>query len=106
MSSHKVKNIEAGAIMLANDLRTGLTVYLQENKEWSLTLQNAWVIRSDAEASMANATGAQAVNDNDVTDPYLVATTIDGKPTHIRECLRTTGPSIEYLPAASWAAAS
>lgn len=98
MSSHKVKSIESSAILLANNLRTGLTVYLRDDSGWSANRQDAWILTNDAEADMAKAIGARAAADNDVIDPYLVDTTLEGDPTHIRERLRTTGPSVDYLP--------
>lgn len=97
MSTHHVKNVKAGAILLANDLRTGLTVYLQRDGSWSSSQEQAWIVTNDAEAEEAKALGAISADNNDVMEPYLVDTTPDGDPTHIREQLRTTGPSVEYI---------
>lgn len=97
MSTHHVKNIKAGAILLANDLRTGLTVYLQRDGQWSSSQGQAWIVTNDAEAEEAKALGAISADNNDVMEPYLVDTTTDGDPTHIREQLRTTGPSVAYI---------
>jgi len=96
MSSHNVKSIKQGAILVANNLRTGLTVYLTEKNSWSEELQDAWIIRNDAEADQAKTFGAESSDANEVMDPYLVDTTQEGHPTHIREHLRTTGPSVCY----------
>lgn len=100
MSSQKIKNIKHGAIVLANDLRTGLTSYLCEDGSWSDNLHAAWVVTNDADADQAKLLAANATDANDVTGAYLVDTTVDGLPTHIREHLRTTGPSVAYLSTA------
>ncbi len=97
MSSHSVKNIEQGAILLANDLRTGRTVYLRKDGNWSTAKEDAWIVTSESESEQAKALGKISTDDNEVMDAYLVDTTYDGDPTHIREQLRTTGPSINYL---------
>ena len=97
MSSHNVKNIQNGAILIANDLRTGMTVYLGNDNGWSTNWAEAWVITDDAKAGSAMMFAAKAVANNEVIDPYLVDTTPEGQPTHTRERLRTTGPSVDYL---------
>ncbi len=101
MSSHSVKNIQQGAILVANDLRTGLTVCLANDDSWSINWLDARVITNEDEALSAEAFAAKAVANNDVIDPYLVDTTPDGNPTHTRERLRTTGPSVDYLSTAT-----
>ncbi|MFK7893593.1 MAG: DUF2849 domain-containing protein [Granulosicoccus sp.] len=97
MSSHDLKNIDKGAILLASDLRTGLTVYLRRDSSWSSNAREAWVVTNDAEADKAKTLGANSESANEVMEPYLVDTTETGDPTHIREHLRTTGPSVDYL---------
>ncbi len=97
MSTHDVKNVDQGAIMLANDLRTGLTVYLRRDGSWSATISDAWIMSNDSEAEQAKVLGENSSKANEVMDPYLVDTTESGDPTHIREQLRTSGPSVNYL---------
>ena len=89
--------IKNGAIVVANDLRTGLTVCLGNDWGWGDNWMEAWVITNDAEANAAMLFAQTAVANNDVIDPYLVDTTPEGKPTHTRERLRITGPSVDYL---------
>lgn len=97
MSTHDVKSIDKGAILLANNLRTGLTVYLRRDGSWSPNSGEAWIVTNDTEAEQAKEFGATSASANEVMDPYLVDTTDAGNPTHIREHLRTTGPSVNYL---------
>ena len=97
MSTHDVKSVDKGAIMLANDLRTGLTVYLKRDGSWSTESSEAWIMTNDTEAGKAKELGAKSTHANEVMDPYLVDTTDEGDPTHIREQLRTSGPSVNYL---------
>lgn len=97
MSSHSVKKIQQGAILVANDLRTGLTVCLANDDSWSINWQDARLITNEDEANLAEAFAAKAVANNDVIDPYLVDTTREGNPIHTREHLRTTGPSVDYV---------
>jgi len=97
MSSHSVTQIKHGAIYIANELCTGQTVCLTVDDRWSTNWQDAWVITSEESASSAILLAAKAVADNRVIDPYLVDTSPEGNPTHKRERLRLTGPSVDYL---------
>lgn len=97
MSSSTVNNIQNGAIVVANDLRTGMTVCLGNNHRWSVNWQEAWVITNDLAANSAMEFAAKSIANNDVIDAYLVYINADGEPSHTRERLRKTGPSVDYL---------
>jgi len=97
MATHNVKEIKDCALLLANDLRTGLTVYLTETGNWSENFEDAWRLIDNATADKALAFAIEAEADNTVIGPYLVDAATDGVPTHIRELLRVDGPSINYL---------
>ncbi len=97
MATHDVKTVKEAAIVLANDLRSGLTVYLTEQGVWSVNFDDAWRLTSDESASDAMKKAAESENNNEVVGAYLVDATSTGLPTHVRERLRVEGPSIQYL---------
>lgn len=97
MASHDVKEIKDAAILLANDLLTGLTVYLTEEGGWSESHEKAWLLTSDAVAKEAMQQAAESEKNNEVIGAYLVDATSNGHPTHVRERIRVEGPSISYL---------
>lgn len=97
MASHDVKNVKTNALVLANDLRSGLTVYLGENKQWTSNVSDALHLKTDEAASIAMQIAANAEQANLIIGPYLVDANEAGVPTHIREVLRVDGPSIDYL---------
>ena len=92
MSSRKVTKITDAAIIVANDLRTGRTVYLAENGRWKTSSDGAITLRDE---EVAQQHLSLSVSDPDVLDPYLVNTDKQGRPVHIREVIRTRGPSID-----------
>lgn len=97
MASHDVKTIKDAAILLANDLRSGLTVYRTETGTWSENFDDAWCLTSDEIADKAMKQAAESESNNEVVGAYLVDATSTGQPTHVRERLRVEGPSIQYL---------
>lgn len=94
MSSRKVTNITDAVVIVANDLRTGRTVYLAADGSWHLCIDSAEVLRveDDAQARLL-----QSLSDPKVLDPYLVNTNAQGQPQHIREVIRNTGPTIDAI---------
>lgn len=84
-------------VVTANSLRDGLVVFLSEYNTWSPWLHDAKIARSKDEAALLESRGAQDAKANIVVGPYLVdVIEEDGKvrATHIREHLRTLGPSV------------
>jgi len=98
MASHDVKSIKDCAVLLANDLRSGLTVYLTKDGQWSDVIDLAWHLTDDETAEKAKRIAAQSEQNNQVVGSYLVDTSTAGEPSHIRERIRVDGPSVEYLP--------
>lgn len=91
----KVKEIRQ--VMTANRLRDGLVVFLGEGDAWTPWINEAVVARSKDAAARLEARGAEAAKTNLVVGPYLVDVVEDGgrlRAAHIREHLRTLGPSV------------
>ena len=86
-------------IIMANDLRSGLTVYLTAEGEWSEHVSDALVVADESAVNDALRVAAAAEVDNRVTGAYLTDSDDRGEPTVLREILRVQGPSIDYLPA-------
>ena len=82
-------------IIMANDLRSGLTVYLTAAGEWSQHVSEALVVADESTASDALRVAAAAEADNRVTGAYLTDSDGRGEPTVLREILRVQGPSID-----------
>jgi len=97
MASPDVKEIKDAAILLANDLRTGITVYFTEAGSWTEKHDKAWLLTTDAMAEKAMQQATKSESNNEVVGAYLVDATSTGFPTHVRERIRVEGPSIEYL---------
>lgn len=96
MASRKTKPVKASAMLLANNLRTGFTVYLTESGDWSYELSEAKHLPDEAAEKAAMVVAAEAEQNNTIVGPYLVDASSDGSPTHIREQMRVEGPSINY----------
>jgi Protein of unknown function (DUF2849) len=83
--------------LTANRLRDGLVVFLSEYGTWSPWLHDAQVARSKDEAAKLEARGGQDSKLNLVVGHYLIDVLEDGgtlRAAHIREHLRTLGPSV------------
>lgn len=96
MAERRKKPVKVSALLLANDLRTGLTVYLTDSGDWSLESSEAWQLPDETAEKTALAFAAEAEKNNTIVGSYLVDAATDGSPTHIREQLRVAGPSINY----------
>ena len=100
MSSKKIEansNKRTGIVM-ANDLRSGVTVFLTATSEWSEQVSEALVIEGQASADNALRVAAVAEADNKVTGAYLADSNRCGDPIVLREMLRVQGPSVDYMP--------
>jgi len=96
MASHDVKNVKDCAVVLANDLLSGLTVYLKEDGTWSEISTQAWRLNDDETATRAMALALESEQDNIIIGAYLADASTSGVPSHIRERIRVDGPSINY----------
>lgn len=96
MDNVKQKSAAAG-IIIANDLRTGLTVFLTAGGDWSEQVAAAWIVPTD-HSERAMLIAAEAESRNLVTGVYLTECDDLGRPLTLRERLRIKGPSVDYLP--------
>lgn len=88
---------EIRQVLTANSLKDGLVVFMAEGYAWSPWIEDAIVAQTQQAASDLEARGTSAAKANSVVGPYLVDVIEDnGKPRakHIREHLRTLGPSV------------
>ena len=93
MSAHSINTITAGAILVASDLKSGRAVYRTSNGHWAEENGDARVF---TDLILARQLLDQCLNETqNVVDPYLVQTDADGQPLHIREIIRTRGPSFQ-----------
>ncbi len=80
-------------VMAGNDLRSGRVVYLTADGNWTARFLLASQLTNDEAVAAAEEHASQAVASDHVVDPYLVNVVDDGKPAHIRERIRRTGPT-------------
>jgi hypothetical protein len=83
--------------MTANLLREGDVVFLTGDLAWSKSVNEAILAASDNEAKALEEKAQMDVVANLIVDPYLVeADQINGavKAAHIRERIRTLGPTV------------
>lgn len=88
---------EVRKVLTANHLRDGLVVFFADGNAWSPRLDDAVVARSPAAATELEARGNAAAKANLVVGPYLVDVAEEAgrlRAVHIREHLRTLGPSV------------
>lgn len=85
-------------IVIANDLRSGLTVFLTASGEWSEQVTDALVVVD--ENSVGEALRIAEIDEatNKVTGAYLADSNEQGAPLELRELLRVGGPSVDYMP--------
>lgn len=96
MAIKKTKPVKKSAMLLANDLRSGLTIYLTESGDWSYKSDEAKHLLNEAAEQAAMVIATEAEKNNTIVGPYLVDAVADGSPAHIREQMRVEGPSINY----------
>lgn len=100
MAAVKIKDYSYGVMLIANNLLSGHSVYLNSDHQWSLledlSQGQATIVHSEKEAAELLA----SINPEDslcpVVDPYIIQLDGNRKPSHSRELLRATGPSIRY----------
>ena len=95
------KKLKGDQVFTGQLLLKGDVVFLAKDGTWSPDLQTAGVATNGEELAVLEALAESAVANNLVIDvyPFVVVRTEAGKiePEHIREKLRTTGPSIAYI---------
>lgn len=97
MSSHTVKTIKEAALLIANDVRNGETVFLTPAGRWSNSQSDALMLFADDDLQFFLNIASDAEAANEVIGAYPIETDRQGNPTHIRERLRVEGPSVAYL---------
>ena len=90
-AKHKGKGPQA---MTANELRSGLSVWMTPDFSWSRDFTDALLTEDEATIERMNAVAEAAVHANDVVGAYFIDT-VDGKPARYRERFRTHGPSYD-----------
>lgn len=86
-----------GKALTANTLTTGLVVFLARAGSWTLDLNEAAIAEEEQAWTALERKGEEDRADNVIVDPYLIDIEItpDGlRPVHIRERIRTLGPSV------------
>lgn len=100
MAAVKIKDYSHGVMLIANNLLNGHSVYLNQEQRWLLLADlqegKAAIVHSEQAAAELLA----SINPKDalcpVVDPYIIQLNSNGVPSHTRELLRATGPSIRY----------
>lgn len=88
---------ETGKALTANRLDDGVVVFLTRSGAWSARIDDAAVAQEKEAAAALEARGQAAEAANVVTGAYLLdVERVDGRvrPTHIRERIRTLGPTV------------
>ncbi len=81
------------AVIIANDLRTGRSVYFTKANGWSESIREAELLESEGtDERLAIASRDEA--GNLVIDPYVVGVSEDLQVADIRERIRASGPTI------------
>ena len=83
-------------ILTANRLRNGETVYYTAAGEWSAYVSQAKVVTTAEDADALAKIGAAAYAANTVIDVAVIDINpgADINPSHIREVIRATGPTV------------
>ena len=85
-------------LLTANDLRTGEVVFLNQDEEWSTSLNSVRLADDLISAAQLTDIGHQAVANQRVVNPELIEVSTESgfpMPTRLREQLRILGPSIK-----------
>lgn len=97
------KKLKGDQVLTGQLLREGDVVYLTESGAWSLNLQDAKIATTPDEVEAFDHSISTAEEENLVIDiyPFVVLHDEAGliTPSHIREKVRTKGPSIKYVEA-------
>lgn len=88
---------ELAQVLTANRLRDGLVVFMTDGSAWSPWIEDAAIARTKDAAVDLEAKGNAAAKANIVVGPYLIEVIEEGntvRAAHIREFLRTQGPTV------------
>lgn len=100
MAAVKIKDYSDGVMLIANNLLSGHSVYLNDSHQWALLEDLAQGQAATVHSEEAAAELLASINPKDalcpVVDPYIIQLNSDGMPSHSRELLRATGPSVRY----------
>ncbi|WP_298912659.1 DUF2849 domain-containing protein [uncultured Algimonas sp.] len=88
---HKGKGPQA---MTANELRSGLSVWMTKDFGWSRDYRDALLTEDEATIERMDEVARAAELVNDVVGAYFIDT-VDGKPARYRERFRTHGPTYD-----------
>ena len=88
---HKGKGPQA---MTANELRSGLSVWMTKDYDWSRDYADALLTEDEAAIQKMDDVAKAAELTNTVVGAYFIDT-VDGKPARYRERFRTHGPSYD-----------
>ncbi|MEL6687328.1 MAG: DUF2849 domain-containing protein [Pseudomonadota bacterium] len=80
--------------MTANELRSGLNVWMTKDFEWSRDYADAFLTEDEALIEKMDSVAKAAEAANDVVGAYFIDT-VDGVPARYRERFRTHGPSYD-----------
>ena len=90
-AKHKGKGPQA---MTANELRSGLSVWMTQDFGWSRDYADALLTEDDATIEKMQDVANAAELSNTVVGAYFIDT-VDGAPARYRERFRTHGPSYD-----------
>lgn len=97
------KKLKGDQVLTGQLLREGDVVFYTKDGSWSADLQDAKVASSLEEIAEFETVITQAGEETQVIDvyPFVIERDETGKivPSHIREKVRTKGPSIDYIGA-------
>lgn len=88
---HRGKGPQA---MTANELLSGLSVWMTADFSWSRAYEDALLTEDEATVETMQLTAEKSEKANDVVGAYFIDT-VDGKPARYRERFRTHGPSYD-----------
>ncbi len=95
MAAQKKQVFDHAAVIVANDLKSGLTVFLDAQKSWVSSFDRAQIITNQQDAAKLLELVDEQARQGLVLDPYLVGIDASGHPVHIREKIRF---SVAELP--------
>jgi hypothetical protein len=80
--------------MTANELRSGLSVWMTPDFSWSQSFEDALLTEDEGLIEKMDETAKASEQENHVVGAYFIDT-VDGKPARYRERFRTHGPSYD-----------
>lgn len=98
------KKLKGDQVFTGQLLIEGDVVFMKADGSWSTDIQEAVIATSPEQVEQSEALANKGVSENIVIDVYPIVVVRDETdkivPDHIRERLRTKGPSIAFGPAA------